>query len=133
MKRVLSIWLPHAGDRTLGEVERLSSLTAVVLTVEGTQGDHPCRDQAPPPSAVRGLAPRLTDARAIDPALVAVPADPAGDAALVERLARWAGRWSPLVEVDGRTGSRLDVTGAAHLFGGEQSWCARSSGGSRAG
>ena len=35
------------------------------------------------------------------PALIAVPADPAGDAALVERLARWAGRWSPLVEVDG--------------------------------
>ena len=55
----------------------------------------------PPPSAARGAGARLTDARALDPALVAVPADPAGDAALVERLARWAGRWSPLVEVDG--------------------------------
>ena len=43
----------------------------------------------------------------------------AGDAALVERLARWAGRWSPLVEVDGADGLRIDVTGAAHLFGGE--------------
>nr|MBA3669588.1 DNA polymerase Y family protein [Sphingomonas sp.] len=28
-------------------------------------------------------------------------------------------RWSPLVEVDGENGLRLDVTGAAHLFGGE--------------
>ena len=44
---------------------------------------------------------RLTDARALEPGLVAIPADPAGDAALVERLARWAARWSPLVEVDG--------------------------------
>ena len=72
------------------------------------------------PAAERGARPgaRLTDARALDPALVAVPADPEGDAALVERLARWAGRWSPLVEVDG-DGLRLDVTGVAHLFGGE--------------
>ena len=31
----------------------------------------------------------------------------------------WAGRWSPLVEVDG-DGLRLDVTGVAHLFGGER-------------
>ena len=62
---------------------------------------------------------RLTDARALDPGLAAVPADVAGDAALVERLARWAGRWSPLVEVDGADGLRLDVTGVAHLFGGE--------------
>ena len=62
---------------------------------------------------------RLTDARALDPSLVAVPADPEGDAALVQRLAKWAGRWSPLVEVDG-DGLRLDVTGVAHLFGGER-------------
>ncbi|HZB68757.1 MAG TPA: DUF6504 family protein, partial [Sphingomicrobium sp.] len=62
---------------------------------------------------------RLTDARALDPSLVAVPADPAGDEALVERLARWAARWSPLVEVDGCDALRLDVTGTAHLFGGE--------------
>ena len=54
-------------------------------------------------AAERGARPgaRLTDARALDPSLVAVPADPAGDAALLQRLARWAGRWSPLVEVDG--------------------------------
>ena len=64
------------------------------------------------------------------PALVAVAADPAGDAALVERLARWAGRWSPLVEVDGDDGLRLDVTGVAHLFGGEAALVAISRRGS---
>ena len=62
---------------------------------------------------------RLTDARALDPALVAVPADPDADAALVWRLAKWTGRWSPLVEVDGPDGLRLDISGVAHLFGGE--------------
>ncbi len=62
---------------------------------------------------------RLTDARALFPGLAAVAWDAAGDAALVERLARWAERWSPLVEVDGADGVRLEVTGVAHLFGGE--------------
>jgi len=61
---------------------------------------------------------RLTDARALDPAFIALPADPDGDGALVQRFAHWAGRWSPLVEVDG-DGLRLDVSGVAHLFGGE--------------
>ncbi len=62
---------------------------------------------------------RLTDARALDPGLQAVSADVAGDAALLARLARWASRWSPLVEIDGEDGLRLDVSGVAHLFGGE--------------
>lgn len=92
----------------------------VVLSVEGTHG--PIIHAVTQAAAERGARPgaRLTDARAIDPALVAVAADPAGDAELVKRLARWAGRWSPLVEVDGQDGLRLDVTGVAHLFGGER-------------
>ena len=62
---------------------------------------------------------RLTDARALDPGLAAVAADVAGDAELLGRLARWASRWSPLVEIDGEDGLRMDVSGVAHLFGGE--------------
>ena len=91
----------------------------VVLTVEGAHGllIHAVTKAA----AERGARPgaRLTDARALDPTLVAVPADPEGDAAAVRRLAKWAGRWSPLVEVD-EDGLRLDVSGVAHLFGGER-------------
>ena len=91
---------------------------AVVLTIEGAHG--PVIHAVTQAAAERGARPgaRLTDARALDPALVAMPADPDGDAALVQRLAHWAGRWSPIVEVDG-DGLRLDVTGVAHLFGGE--------------
>ena len=47
---------------------------------------------------------------------------------LVQRLARWAARWSPLVEVDGADVLRLDVTGVAHLFGGEAGLVARRPG-----
>jgi len=91
----------------------------VVLTVEGSHGllIHAVTKAAAALGAQAGA--RLTDARALEPGLIAVPADPAGDAALVQKLARWAGRWSPLVEVDG-DGLRLDVSGVAHLFGGER-------------
>lgn len=92
----------------------------VVLTVEGPHGPiiHAATSAAAERGARRGT--RLTDARALDPALVAVPADPAGDEALMQRLAKWASRWSPLVEADGADGLRLDISGVAHLFGGEE-------------
>ena len=91
----------------------------VVLTVEGTHGPiiYAVTKAAAECGARAGT--RLTDARALDPSLIAVPADPEGDTVLLEKLARWAGRWSPLVEVDGESSLRLDVTGVPHLFGGE--------------
>ncbi len=120
-QRILSIWWPHLAierwRRTDGS--GFPPDAPVVLTVEGTHGlVISAATKAAAESGARAGA-RLTDARALDPGLIAVPADPAGDQALVERLARWAARWSPLVEVDGADGLRLDVSGAAHLFGGE--------------
>jgi protein ImuB len=119
MKRVLSIWLPQLAIERWTKSSGYPPDSPIVLTVEGTHGliIHAVTRAA----AERGARPgaRLTDARALDPSLIAIPADPAGDAVLVQKLARWAGRWSPLVEVDG-DGLRLDVTGVAHLFGGEE-------------
>lgn len=62
----------------------------------------------------------LADARAICPALEVRPADPAGDLAFLERLAVWAQRWGPWSALDPPDGVIVDITGAAHLFGGEQ-------------
>src|SRR6476661_8368095 len=120
MKRVLSIWLPHLAIERWTKSGDCAPDAPVVLTVEGTHGPviHAVTKAAAEHGARAGA--RLTDARALDPALVAVAADPDGDAALVQRLAKWSGRWSPLVEVDGADGLRLDVTGVAHLFGGER-------------
>jgi protein ImuB len=119
MKRIASIWLPALAVERWAKTADFAPEAPVVLTVEGTHG--PVIHAVTKAAAERGVKPgaRLTDARALDPALVAVPADPEGDAALVQWLARWASRWSPLVEVDG-DGFRLDVSGVAHLFGGEQ-------------
>jgi protein ImuB len=62
----------------------------------------------------------VADARALCPQIVAVPADPAGDLALLEKLAVWAQRWGPWSALDPPDGVLVDVTGVAHLFGGEE-------------
>ena len=74
------------------------------------------------PRAVRaGLAPGmpLADGRAIVPDVVVRPADPAADALALERLARWADRFTPRVMPDGMDTIFLDIAGCARLFGGE--------------
>ena len=68
----------------------------------------------------RGMA--LADARAMIPALGVADDDLGADAALLEAIADWAERYTPLVALDpgsAQPGLFLDITGCAHLFGGE--------------
>ena len=120
MKRIASIWLPHLAIERWAKSSDCAPDGPVVLTVEGTHGllIHAVTKAAAERGARTGS--RLTDARALDPSLIAIPADLDGDTAMMRKLARWAGRWSPLVEVDGADALRLDVTGVAHLFGSER-------------
>jgi protein ImuB len=61
----------------------------------------------------------LADTRAALPTIVVRPAEPARDAAALARLAYWLGRYGPSRNVEGADGAWIDVTGVAHLFGGE--------------
>lgn len=66
----------------------------------------------------------LTQARAMVPGLQVCDADPEGDRALLRRIGSFAARRiTPLVAVSGDDGLWLDLTGAAHLHGGEQALC----------
>jgi protein ImuB len=66
----------------------------------------------------RGQA--LAEARAIHPALEAIEADETEDDRLQSDIADWADRYTPLVGLDRHVGLMLDITGCAHLFGGEE-------------
>ena len=61
----------------------------------------------------------LANARAMVQPLAIVPADEKADAALLDEIADWCDRFTPLVSLDAPDGLLLDITGAAHLFGGE--------------
>jgi protein ImuB len=61
----------------------------------------------------------LADARAMHPGLAVAPADEAADRQTLENIADWCDRYTPLVGLDLPDGLMLDITGCAHLFGGE--------------
>jgi protein ImuB len=61
----------------------------------------------------------LADARARYPKIAVAEADEAADLALLEAIADWCDRYTPLVGLDAPDGLTLDVSGCAHLFGGE--------------
>ena len=81
-----------------------------------------------PVARTRGLRPgmALTTARAQLPELETQAADRAGDARDLAQLADiLARRWSPNVEISDADGLLIDLTGVAHLRGGEMLWCRR--------
>lgn len=75
-------------------------------------------EQAEALNLKRGMG--IADARAMHPSLEVVEADPVAEKRLLEGLADWCDRYTPLVALDGQDGLHLDITGCAHLFGGER-------------
>jgi protein ImuB len=75
-----------------------------------------------PAATAAGLAPGmpLADALSFLPGLATALATPAEDAAALRRLAEWCGRYSPWTAPDGADGVRIEITGSAHLWGGER-------------
>jgi protein ImuB len=67
----------------------------------------------------KGMA--LTDARAQFERLDIAFASPRKDAVLLEKLADWCDRYTPIVVLDEPHGLILDLTGCIHLFGDENS------------
>jgi protein ImuB len=90
----------------------------VVEPVKGALRLYAINDAA----ARLGLAPgmALADARAMYPRITVADADPAADARMLEAIADWCDRYTPLVGLDPPDGLLLDITGCAHLFGGEE-------------
>ena len=74
-----------------------------------------------PAAAALGLyvGQKATDAMALVPELATAEADPDGDLAALSALVHWCVRYSPAAAADPPDGLFLDITGVAHLWGGE--------------
>ncbi len=72
-------------------------------------------------AAALGLKPgtALADARAMHPRLEIQDADFEGDLATRDAIVDWCRLFTPLAAPDDGNAAMLDITGAAHLFGGE--------------
>jgi protein ImuB len=125
-RRILSLWLPRLpidrirrqlGCENPAPVEYIDAPSIVV-----TRQNNLLQISALDDAAVRlgleiGLP--LANARAICPQLRVFDADEAADASLLNDIADWCDRFTPLVALDPPNGLLLDITGCAHLFGGE--------------
>jgi len=127
MRRVVSVWLPAlptdlvrrhkaATDPDAAAADADAPLVTVML-----DGNTRRLGAVDPVAAARGLAPgmKLTEARILVPGLREHPADPAAEAAELHRLAAWCLRYAPLAAPDPPDGLWIDITGSAHLQGGE--------------
>ena len=122
-RRILSLWLPRL------PIDRIKR-----QFIQGSDapGDAPCVVVAKQNNALQiyalddlaahsGLAIGLplANARAICPQLTVFDADEAADREMLNDIADWCDRFTPLVALDPPHGLFLDITGCAHLFGGE--------------
>jgi protein ImuB len=74
------------------------------------------------PAQVQGIdiGMAVADARVLIPSLEVLPAKPELSAKLLKALALWCIRYTPVAAVDLPDGLILDVSGCAHLWGGER-------------
>jgi protein ImuB len=126
-QRILSLWLPRLStDRLARSPNTFLSLPlrgrdkgVVIYGKRGNAELVVALDEAAEKSGLHaGLA--LAQARAMHPGLVAIEEDAAADARLLENIADWCLRYTPLIACDPSDGLLLDIGGCAHLYGGEQ-------------
>ena len=110
----------HGGDET-----RISPSSIAPVVVFGKRGNLDLLVAVDAAAERLGLTTglALAQARAMHPALVALPEDQAADARLLAAVADWCQRYTPLVAADPPDGILLDIGGCVHLFGGEERLC----------
>ena len=103
---------------------------AAPLAVTGKRGNAEVLTAVDDAAERLGLAPgvALAQARAMHPGIEAIAEDAEADAALLEQIADWCLRYTPLVACDAPDGLLLDISGCAHLYGGEEQLVADLSG-----
>ena len=111
------MWFPRlASDRALrGRADDVPFV--LTLRTGNAERIHCLNMRAERQGVQRGMG--VSDARAYCPGLVSRVADPAAELRFLHALRRWSIRYCPWVGIDGDDGLMLDVSGAAHLSGGE--------------
>jgi len=118
-RRILSLWFPRLGAERLLRLDR--GLTEAPLAVVTDIRNMQVLVSLSAAASDAGLTPGqpLRDAQAMCPGLVARLQNPVAEAVFLGGLRRWAGKFSPWVAEEPPEGLMVDLTGCAHLFGGE--------------
>ncbi|MGB5131295.1 MAG: hypothetical protein WBO00_01675, partial [Steroidobacteraceae bacterium] len=117
----LEALLPATGDvRAFAVIEASDSRRCLVA----------CNERAAGQGVAAGMG--LNTALALAPGLELRERRPAAEAALLDRLARWALQFTPLVSIEPPSALLAEVRGSLELFGGARALCRRAQAGLRA-
>lgn len=117
-RRILSLHLPRLASDLARRQQGHGEGPLAIIARQGRGDVLLCLTAAAQGQGLRRGQP-LSEARALVPDLATLPHDPAAMARALEALRRWALRYAPWVAVEGDDGLTLDLTGSAHLMGGE--------------
>ena len=123
-RRILSLWLPRLPiDRIKRKLIQDSVALDKTPSVVVAKQNNALLIYALDDLAVRSglsIGLPLAHTRAICPELTVFDADEVADRKTLDDIADWCDRFTPLVALDPPHGLYLDITGCAHLFGGER-------------
>jgi protein ImuB len=121
-RRILSLWLPRLPTdrikRQLCRDDGSREEPSIVVAKQNNALQISALDDAAAHLGLEVGLP-LANARAVCPQLRVFDADEVADAKALNDIACWCDRFTPLVALDSPHGLFLDITGCAHLFGGE--------------
>lgn len=119
-RRILSLWFPRLGaNRILRQTPHLEATPLAVVDQVGNAQLIASLNAAASAQGLRVGQP-VRDAHAMCGELVTRARNPLAEKRFLEVLRRWAGKFSPWVSCEGEAGLVVDLTGCAHLFGGEE-------------
>ena len=116
-RRILALWFARLPTDRLLKKSRFSSPLVISHKANNALYVYALEARAQKLGLYKGQP--LANARAMVQPLEIMPADERADAALLDAIADWCDRFTPLVSLDAPDGLFLDITGASHLFGGE--------------
>jgi protein ImuB len=121
-KRFVTIWFRHL--KTDWFSIRQSSLRNIPFVLSAPDHGRKVITNVNECAYTKGIEPGMVvaDARAIFPSLEVLDDDPALSEKLLKAIAEWCIRFTNIVAIDPPDGIIMDVTGTAHLWGGEEKY-----------
>ncbi len=117
-RRIISLWFPNLAAEHVLRTRHIDAPFAIVKTQQNAQSLTSLCPQARSQGLSVGQS--ISDARALCNHLITQENDPLSETQFLTRLHRWAGKFTPWVAVHQPASLMLDISGCAHLFGGEE-------------
>ncbi|NVO56077.1 DNA polymerase Y family protein [Rhodobacteraceae bacterium B1Z28] len=118
-RRILSLWFPRLGAERLVRAARGLHDGPLAVVAEQSNMQVITSLNAEAQAAGLRVGQPVRDAHAMCATLITRPRNAPAEAAFLTALRRWAGKFSPWVAEETPDGLVIDLSGCAHLFGGE--------------